>query len=296
MQRNNRNNIHQLALIGGGTFVAFVFTGAVSWKFQFAVAGLIYFLPALYLRSRADQPHPLLMHIIMLFLLIGFYTLIAIWYHNTHVYPVPVAAIIGYVSGNIAGQALRLKRYPKMALAASPVLLLLFAGSFLMQNWMNYAFNKNNFLSIPAPNFELIAADSTQILYSDSLRNKVTILDFWTTACAVCFEKFPELEKLYTDYKENPSVQIFSVNLPIPQDNSARLQGTIQNYIAPYYTFPVLLAQDGLSTDELGFQGVPTLLIIDKNATIRFAGSLNYNIQDWVYNTGKMIDRLLAEQ
>jgi len=37
----------------------------------------------------------------------------------------------------------------------------------------------------------------------DTVKNKLIVLDFWTTTCGVCFKSFPDYEKIYLKYKDN---------------------------------------------------------------------------------------------
>lgn len=45
-----------------------------------------------------------------------------------------------------------------------------------------------------------------------SLKGKVVIVDFWATWCPLCIEAFPEMEALYTKYK-NAGLEIVGVNI-----------------------------------------------------------------------------------
>lgn len=69
--------------------------------------------------------------------------------------------------------------------------------------------------------------DGTPVTASDLIKGKKGILFwFWNTGCSSCMEKFPHLEQLYQEYK-NQGIQIVALNVADPSvdlDNSKEYQ------------------------------------------------------------------------
>lgn len=99
-----------------------------------------------------------------------------------------------------------------------------------------------------------------------SLQNKIIILNFWATWCVPCMEEMPYMQKVYTQYKNNPDV-IFLVT-----NSAARntLQDAQKWAGRKKYDFPVYFASEPKLTEQLGFQVIPATFIIDKNGMIQF--------------------------
>ncbi|TXJ28876.1 MAG: redoxin domain-containing protein [Chitinophagaceae bacterium] len=99
-----------------------------------------------------------------------------------------------------------------------------------------------------------------------SLQNKIIILNFWATWCVPCMEEMPYMQKVYTQYKNNPDVVFLVTN------SAARntLQDAQKWAGRKKYDFPVYFASEPKLTEQLGFQVIPATFIIDKNGMIQF--------------------------
>jgi len=125
----------------------------------------------------------------------------------------------------------------------------------------------------------------------DTVKNKLIVLDFWTTTCGVCFKSFPDYEKIYLKYKDNPDVRIYSVNIPVKRD----IVGYAKKKIGEYnYTFPVLYADSDTIPKFFGFNSTPHLIII-KNGKVRFNGYPVLDEDILTKNIKDEIDLLLNE-
>lgn len=122
--------------------------------------------------------------------------------------------------------------------------------------------------------------------------NKVIVLEFWNTACKICFEKFPEFEKQYLNYKSNPNILIYSVNVPLKRDS---LKNTISLIKRLDYKFPTLFAINQKEIDSYNIYSYPHILII-KNNEIRFSGRLEFENKILIYNFKNEIERNLTNQ
>ena len=104
------------------------------------------------------------------------------------------------------------------------------------------------------------------------LASSITILDFWNTACAACFRKFPLLQQKFDNYKADTSIKIFSVNIPLERDTAGQAENTLKKY---NYTFSNLLAQSKSVADSFHVNSVPTTLIIDQRGIIVYRGDID---------------------
>lgn len=126
----------------------------------------------------------------------------------------------------------------------------------------------------------------------DTIFNKVIVLDYWTTGCGVCFQKFPDYEKLYLKYKNNSKVLFYSVNIPTKKDTIGFAKKMIEKY---NYNFPVLYSASDTIPKQLGFNRYPHMVIL-KNREVRFNGYLNLNEKNvFIYKLEDEIEKLLNE-
>lgn len=123
--------------------------------------------------------------------------------------------------------------------------------------------------------------------------NKIIILDFWLTTCAICFSKFPDLESTYLKYKKNPNVMIYAVNVPIRND---QFEKTTTILTGLGYTFPKIYANSAKQIeDSLKINSFPHLLIL-KNGKIRYNGILETSKHVVIYSVESQIEKLLKEE
>ncbi|MCD0472626.1 TlpA disulfide reductase family protein [Flavobacterium sp. JAS] len=120
--------------------------------------------------------------------------------------------------------------------------------------------------------------------------DKIILFDFWSTKCGICYEKFPDLERLYLKYKDNKDVQIYSVHVPYPQDN---FSSTLELIEKLNYKFPTLFAVSKNETmEKLNFNSFPYYIIIQNNKIV-YSGFFETDEGIIVGNTEREIDRLL---
>ena len=174
---------------------------------------------------------------------------------------------------------------------ASYVALLIIIGIY---GFTNFWFIKTNFnarKTAEAP--EMIYNFNEKQVQLDKIKNKVIVVDYWTTSCGVCFDKFPEYEKLYQKYSENSEVLLYAVNIPLKRDTIGYAKQKIEKF---NYKFPVLYANSDITVKALGFNKYPHLVIL-KNGKVRFNGYPNLNEKNtFVYALEDEIERVLNEK
>lgn len=125
--------------------------------------------------------------------------------------------------------------------------------------------------SYPAPAPISGVLQDGQRFTKESLRGKVVVLDFWHTQCGVCFQKFPQVQKLYDQYKGAPSFVLLAVNKPIESDSVGKAFAMLQQR---GYTFPVLVPSDSRLPEAFGVTFYPTTVVMDTAGVVVFRGSL----------------------
>jgi thiol-disulfide isomerase/thioredoxin len=167
---------------------------------------------------------------------------------------------------------------------------LVFVGLYAFNNLWYVTENYGARKIIKSPKMELVYTNSK--IRIDTIQDKVIVLDFWTTNCGVCFEKFPDFEKKYLSYKNNSNVLFYAVNIPIRNDTLGYAKKLIKKY---NYKFPKLFATSDTIPRQLDFNKYPHNIIL-KNGKIRFNGSLSISDKDvFLYKLESEIERLLNE-
>ncbi|MBS1715944.1 MAG: redoxin domain-containing protein [Armatimonadetes bacterium] len=111
----------------------------------------------------------------------------------------------------------------------------------------------------PAPNFKLTGMDGKTVNLSD-LKGKVVLIDFWATWCGPCREGLPVTDKLHKEFASK-GLQVLAV--------SDEEKPTVDKFVKDNgYSFPVFLDTDRSANTTYKIEGIPTLVIIDKNGNL----------------------------
>ena len=122
---------------------------------------------------------------------------------------------------------------------------------------------------IPVPSFTFHDLDGRSIS-SESLRGKVTIVNFWATWCAPCRAEIPDLIALQNKYRDQ--LQIIGVSQDETGPEAVRQFATEQRM-----NYPIVMSTPELERIFTGIYALPTSFIIDRNAQIvqKHVGLLN---------------------
>lgn len=113
----------------------------------------------------------------------------------------------------------------------------------------------------PAPDFTLENLEGEQVTLSE-LKGKNVLINFWATWCPYCVKEMPDLDKLYTENKDNDFV-VLAIDVGEPKSD-------VEKYLSENpYEFPVLLDKDGKISMQYLVRGIPTSYMIDKEGNIR---------------------------
>lgn len=145
-----------------------------------------------------------------------------------------------------------------------------------------------NYISYGTINGKVEQSIGTAIIFQDadgqdipanSLYTEYIVLDFWTSSCGVCFRRFPTVQRLYDQLKDGSKINLYSVFCRMEARGEQPDDG-IKKMTALGYDFPVVSIdiKDPI-VKQLGVNGFPTVLIIDKNSHIIFRGSIDMAIK-----------------
>ncbi len=102
-------------------------------------------------------------------------------------------------------------------------------------------------------------------LTQESLKGKVTLIDFWATWCIPCRLAMPTIEKISKKYKAQ-GLQVIGADV---QDDNVSKDVFAKTVKRIGVTYPIARKADNLFT-KLDVPGLPTLILVDKTGTIRY--------------------------
>lgn len=112
-----------------------------------------------------------------------------------------------------------------------------------------------------APDFALKDLSGKTVKLSD-LRGKKVYINFWATWCGYCVEEMPDIQKIYTENKDNNLV-VLAVNVA----ESGRMAKAFMD--KNKLSFTVLLDGDGsVASKQYGVGGFPTSIFVNSDGTI----------------------------
>ncbi|ABO50062.1 alkyl hydroperoxide reductase/ Thiol specific antioxidant/ Mal allergen [Desulforamulus reducens MI-1] len=114
-----------------------------------------------------------------------------------------------------------------------------------------------------APDFKLKDLSGKEFSLAD-FREKIVLINFWTTWCPYCIVEMPEIEKTYQKYKDKGFV-VLAVNLTDQEKNP---QDPVKFIAEKGYSFPVLLDEKGEVSLQYAIRSLPTSFIIGPEGEI----------------------------
>ena len=125
----------------------------------------------------------------------------------------------------------------------------------------------------------------------NNAKGKVILLNFWATWCKPCVKEFPELVKLYSDYKEKGFELVF-ISLDVPED-VPKLKPFLQKYDVDFTTYVSTFAnpEDLIDFIDKNWQGaIPTTYIYDKDGNLKKSILGNRGYKDFEKEITKILD------
>jgi thiol-disulfide isomerase/thioredoxin len=114
-----------------------------------------------------------------------------------------------------------------------------------------------------------------------STKGKVVLYNFWATWCKPCVQEFPELVKLYKNYKDKNFVLVF-VSMDMPEEMTVKVKPFLNKQEVDFITY----YNDFKNPDEIidfydkKWEGaIPSTYIYDKDGKLvsKFLGNRDYD-------------------
>lgn len=112
-------------------------------------------------------------------------------------------------------------------------------------------------------NFEFKNIENNTQSYNELKGEKLTLIDFWATWCKPCNKAIPELNKIYSLYKDK-GVEIIGINCDGPR--SVSKVGPLSKSLKIQY--PVLIDINSELKTELNIIVLPTLVMVNTKGKI----------------------------
>jgi thiol-disulfide isomerase/thioredoxin len=148
-------------------------------------------------------------------------------------------------------------------------------------------------LNQPMVDGTFTALNGTKLKISD-WKGKVVVLDYWATWCGPCRKSFPSMQKLYEMYKGNPNVVFAIVNVWERTEDRMKI---VQDFLSksPELSFPVYFDMDDSVVSKYGVTGIPTKFFLGKDGRIQFKEVGLAPDEQFIEDSSKKIDVLLAQ-
>ncbi|UPQ79967.1 TlpA family protein disulfide reductase [Flavobacterium azooxidireducens] len=156
-----------------------------------------------------------------------------------------------------------------------------FSATILMSNIFSYNNYKKNYEKDIAINFY---DSNKEVIEFD--KNKIYVLDFWTTSCGICIEKFPDFDKLKKKYASNNNLEFYTVNVSLKNDDIERTKSFIENKKYSFHNLYLLSSADAIKINVFEY---PTIIIV-KNNKIVYNGYPSYDRTVVFNNINDVID------
>ena len=117
--------------------------------------------------------------------------------------------------------------------------------------------------------------DSTHTFSLSDVDAEYIVLDVWYSGCGACIRQMPEIQDLYDEYKDNSKIKVVSLFACLLKgetisDGYEIVKERECNF--PVYAIP----KDSPILTRCEIDTYPRILILDKNRTVIFQGSLGF--------------------
>ncbi|MDQ3820130.1 MAG: TlpA family protein disulfide reductase [Acidobacteriota bacterium] len=129
----------------------------------------------------------------------------------------------------------------------------------------------------PAPGLSVKRWINGEPVALEDLRGRVVLLEFWATWCKPCQEMFPKLKQLHEEHGER-GLEVLALTRHYlafkgtPEAMEEELQ-LMRNMIRDHgVEFRVGVAEDEQLQTAYGANGIPTIVLIDRQGLVRYVG------------------------
>ena len=110
---------------------------------------------------------------------------------------------------------------------------------------------------------KLVGLDKSETTL-ENYKDKVLVLNFWTSWCTYCINEVPELNNFYKKQPEN--IEFLAINMTADEKNAKSAENFRKQYDIK---FPIFLDETGFLQESFEIIAFPTTLIIDSSGVVR---------------------------
>lgn len=114
-----------------------------------------------------------------------------------------------------------------------------------------------------APDVNLPTMDGSSLQLSE-LRGQIVLINFWASWCPPCKAEMPDLQSIYTEYKDQ-GFTLLAINLTSGDNQDSAKAYVLENQ----YNFPVLFDLNGSVNNLYNVRAVPTSYLVDEHGIIQ---------------------------
>jgi thiol-disulfide isomerase/thioredoxin/outer membrane lipoprotein-sorting protein len=143
-------------------------------------------------------------------------------------------------------------------------------------------------LGKPVPSFKFTAADGKAVT-SESLKGRVTVLNFWATKCEHCPEDLHLLDKVRQKYASNDKVVFKAVNIDPPDTDDQAVRQALDDL---KIGIPLVRDAEQACGRALMISAIPTTVVLDAQGNVEsYETGVDERLQS---NLPEKLDKLLA--
>ncbi len=141
------------------------------------------------------------------------------------------------------------------------------------------------------PDFKFVDFDKKPVT-PESLGEKITVLEFWSTTCSVCRMSLPSFETVRQQYKDNHKLAFFVVSVDEPEIENATLRRALDQLGVHA---PIIRDLEMNMGSKFASNGTPTRFIIDGKGVVQDAeAGINPEIPDLAADLSAKLAKLIA--
>lgn len=172
--------------------IVYIFSGYYGWSFQLSINTLLLIIGSGILKNKSIIYKTQLLVMPLIYLILNLYN------KNYHTLLIAITPFMYFSFDVLINKLFKTKMVYNM-LGAFLMSILSYYGS---EKWLDYRLNiiNKDYVGTNLPNFRYVNKLGVQSVNLNSNNDTIYVLDCWTSNCGICFKKFPDFEKIQSNY------------------------------------------------------------------------------------------------